>query len=179
MYLSIFKPSQTPKYSAIWWMFLCFESAGFLSWNLFFASSKFVVLPFIEILPKLNWLLLERKKKWKVLSQKPNYTLFNQPSNQTRNRPILWSHSAVNADLRDFYSRTTTLPLFLQIWIDERLRSQYLSKLWSLEEICPGRAQLRAQLSDGVMEAEEGSIRWGENLRLAGRKNVSICASEP
>lgn len=117
MYLSIFKPSQTPKYSAIWWMFLCYESAGFLSWNLFFASSKFVVLPFIEILPKLNWLLLERgKKKWKVLSQKPNYTLFNQPSNQTRNRPILWSHSAVNADLRDFYSRTTTLPLFLQIW---------------------------------------------------------------
>lgn len=41
------------------------------------------------------------------------------------------------------------------------------------------RQSTAAQLGDGAMEAEEGSIRWGENLRLAGRKNVSICASDP
>lgn len=41
------------------------------------------------------------------------------------------------------------------------------------------RQSTAAQVSDGAMEAEVGSIRWGENSRLAGRKNVSICASEP
>lgn len=181
MYLSIFKPSQTPKYSAIWWMFLCYESAGFLSWNLFFfASSKFVVLPFIEILPKLNWLLLEREKKsgrcW-VKSQ----TILSSTSHLIT--PETDQSCEVTVLLMLIWEIfTRELPhchCFYRYEIDERLRSQYLSKLWSLEEICPGRAQLRAQLSDGVMEAEEGSIRWGENLRLAGRKNVSICASEP
>lgn len=117
MYLSIFKPSQTPKYSAIWWMLLCYESAGFLSWNLFFCVFEICRAAFYRNTPQAELAFIRKgKKKWKVLSQKPNYTLFNQPSNHTRNRPILWSHSAVNADLRDFYSRTTTLPLFLQIW---------------------------------------------------------------
>lgn len=49
------------------------------------------------------------------------------------------------------------------------------ASIWTLEETRPGSAQLHKS----VMEAEEGSIRWGENLCLAGRENVSICASDP
>lgn len=137
---------------------------------------KYVVLPFIEIFPKLNLLLVEGKK-WEVLSKKPNHTLCNQPSNQTRNQLMLWSYRAVNAVFRHFYSRTTTVLLFLKIWIYERPFSQYLSKFWTFQN--SSRQSTAAQLSDGAMEAEEGSIRRGENLRLAGRKNVSICASDP
>lgn len=180
MYLSIFKPSQTPKYSAIWWMFLCYESAGFLSWNLFFCVFEICRAAFYRNTPQAELAFIRKGKKsgrcW-VKSQ----TILSSTSHLIT--PETDQSCEVTVLLMLIWEIfTRELPhchCFYRYEIDERLRSQYLSKLWSLEEICPGRAQLRAQLSDGVMEAEEGSIRWGENLRLAGRKNVSICASEP